>query len=77
MQKAEIGRKIYRATPHTTTGIAPAELLFNRKMETKLPQLEISERTEITEQRTEITEQVQKKDEWAKEKTKEHADRKS
>ena len=28
----------YRATPHTTTGFAPAELLFHRKIQTKLPQ---------------------------------------
>jgi hypothetical protein len=28
----------YRATPHATTGFAPAELLFNRKIQTKLPQ---------------------------------------
>ncbi|XP_064472857.1 uncharacterized protein K02A2.6-like [Ornithodoros turicata] len=29
----------YRATPHTTTGITPSELLFGRKIRTKLPQL--------------------------------------
>ncbi|XP_064475523.1 uncharacterized protein K02A2.6-like [Ornithodoros turicata] len=29
----------YRATPHTTTGIPPSELLFGRKIQTKLPQL--------------------------------------
>ncbi|CAB3996654.1 PREDICTED: uncharacterized protein K02A2.6-like [Paramuricea clavata] len=28
----------YRATPHNTTKIAPAELLFNRTIRTKLPQ---------------------------------------
>ena len=28
----------YRSTPHTTTGISPAELLFGRKMRTKLPE---------------------------------------
>ena len=28
----------YRATPHCTTGFAPATLLFNRKIKTKLPQ---------------------------------------
>ena len=27
----------YRATPHTTTGISPAELLFGRKLRTELP----------------------------------------
>ncbi|KAL8610172.1 hypothetical protein ACOMHN_005946 [Nucella lapillus] len=29
----------YRSTPHTTTGISPAELLFSRKIRTKLPTL--------------------------------------
>ena len=29
----------YRATPHKTTGKSPYELLFNRKMQTKLPSL--------------------------------------
>ena len=28
-----------RSTPHTTTGVSPAELLFGRKMRTKLPEL--------------------------------------
>lgn len=29
----------YRATPHTTTGFAPSNLLFNRLIKTKLPQV--------------------------------------
>ena len=29
----------YMSTPHTTTGVSPAELLFGRKMRTKLPEL--------------------------------------
>ncbi len=29
----------YRATPHTTTGKAPAKLLFNRKSTVRLPEL--------------------------------------
>ena len=32
---------MYRSTPHSTTGMSPAELLFNRKLRTKLPQLEM------------------------------------
>ena len=32
----------YRATPHTTTNKAPAELLFNRSIRTKLPEVPIS-----------------------------------
>ena len=29
----------YRSAPHTTTGVSSAELLFGRKMRTKLPEL--------------------------------------
>ncbi|KAK3733402.1 hypothetical protein QZH41_002706 [Actinostola sp. cb2023] len=36
----------YRATPHTTTGVSPAELLFGRKMRTKLPDIQEAERAE-------------------------------
>ena len=35
----------YRATPHTTTELSPAELLFGRKIQTKLPQLHSREET--------------------------------
>ena len=28
---------IYRSTPHSTTGVRPAELLFRRRISTKLP----------------------------------------
>ena len=31
---------MYRCTPHSTTGVSPAELLFDRKIRTKLPQLQ-------------------------------------
>lgn len=30
----------YRTTPHSTTGVAPAELLYSRKVRTKLPELQ-------------------------------------
>lgn len=30
---------MYRTTPHSVTGIMPAELLFQRKLKTKLPEL--------------------------------------
>ena len=29
----------YNSTPHQTTGVAPAELLFGRKIRTKMPEL--------------------------------------
>ena len=32
----------YRATPHITTGFSPAEMLFNRKLQTKLPQIHVN-----------------------------------
>ena len=31
---------MYRSTPHTTTGVSPAELLFGRRIRTKLPHLQ-------------------------------------
>ena len=31
---------MYRSTPHSTTGVSPAELLFGRDIRTKLPQLQ-------------------------------------
>ena len=34
--------RYYRAIPHTTTGKAPAELLFNRKFTVRLPELQVS-----------------------------------
>ena len=33
----------YRATPHKVTGRSPAELLFNRKIRTKLPGLRVQQ----------------------------------
>ena len=37
----------YRATPHSTTGKSPAELLFNRKIHTKLPELVLQNNAEV------------------------------
>lgn len=39
--KADLQRYLvmYRSTPHSTTGVSPAELLYNRPIITKLPQL--------------------------------------
>jgi hypothetical protein len=41
----------YRATTHTTTGISPAEVLFGRKMRTKLPDIQEAGRAEEFEDR--------------------------
>ena len=59
----------YRATPHCTTDIAPSELLFNRKIQTKLPQIEID--TTVPDTHPNIEEM----DKQTKEKMKAHADR--
>jgi hypothetical protein len=32
----------YRTTPHTVTGISPSELMFNRRIKTKLPDMKIN-----------------------------------
>ena len=61
----------YRATPHSTTGFAPAELLFGRKIQTKLPQL-----SSVSDQ-SEIQLKVQQNDDKAKTKMKEYADKNS
>ena len=31
---------MYRSTPHSITGVSPAELLFRRRIRTKLPHLQ-------------------------------------
>ena len=31
---------MYRSTPHSVTGLSPAEMLFGQKIRTKLPQLQ-------------------------------------
>ena len=59
----------YRATPHSTTGFAPAVLLFNRQIQTKLPQVHSN-----AEQEKDSA--VRSKDTTAKEKMKENTDRK-
>ena len=56
----------YRSTPHTTTGMNPAELLFGRKMRTKLPEL----REEV------IASEVRDRDNGMKAKAKVYADKK-
>ena len=57
----------YRATPHSSTGISPAKLLFGREIATKLPEPVEVESTFMSE--------VQIKDAEAKRKMKEHADK--
>ena len=59
----------YRATLHTTPGYSPSDLLFNRVIRTKLPQVV----TVCDERKDEI---VRQKDEQAKTKMKQYADKK-
>lgn len=33
---------MYRTTPHSTTGVSPSEMLFKRKIRTRLPTLDTS-----------------------------------
>lgn len=60
----------YRATPHSTTGFAPFELLFNRKIKKKLPQIS-------TEKNSDTDRIVQRNDERAKERMKKYAIKRS
>ena len=59
----------YHSTPHQTTGVPPAELMFKRKIRSKLPQLESVVRTKSNEQ-------VRDRDQISKQKGKEYADHK-
>ncbi|XP_055605533.1 uncharacterized protein K02A2.6-like [Uranotaenia lowii] len=58
----------YRASPHTTTGRSPAELLFGRKIRTKIPQLANARMVE--------DEAVRDRDHFQKAKGKEYSDEK-
>ena len=66
--KQELNRLLrnYRATPHSTTRIAPATALFGRPMKTKLPELT----TPCSDP------EIRERDQTAKAKMKEHADNK-
>ena len=55
---------IYRSTPHSTTGVSPAQLLFGRRIRTKLPHL----------QEFSIEDEVRDRDNKRKEKEKVYAD---
>ena len=68
--KEELGSLLimYRATPHSTTEASPAELLFRRKLRTRIPG--ISEELPVDDQ------EVRDRDSEAKEKGKLYADEK-
>ena len=58
----------YRTTPHSTTGVSPAELMFRRTLRTKLPELEISENV--------FDEEAREQDAYAKHRNKMYVDEK-
>lgn len=60
----------YRATPHSTTGISPAEMLYGRKIRTEIP-------TISSQKKTVRFEDIAKKDEEMKEKMKRIEDAKN
>ena len=66
--KAELDKYLlaYRSTPHSTTGVSPAELLFGRKIRSKLPSL----------QNHRLESEVRDTDSERKEKGKQYADKK-
>ena len=64
----------YRTTPHSTTGMAPAEMLFRRKIRTKLPEVQITGSVEDTSDFD--FEAVQVRDGEMKEKGKQYIDKK-
>ncbi|XP_053403127.1 uncharacterized protein K02A2.6-like [Mercenaria mercenaria] len=41
----------YRSTPHPSTGLSPYELMFNRKMKTKLPQFSVFRKDKYVRER--------------------------
>lgn len=58
---------MYRTTPHSVTGVSPAELLFNRKLRTKIPEINGNSKF--------IEAEVREQDMWLKEKGKQYCDK--
>lgn len=58
---------MYRSTPHSTTGVSLAEMLFGRKIKTKMPEI-VGERV--------LDEETREGDAWNKVKGKEYYDEK-
>lgn len=59
----------YRATPHCTTGVSPAEALYGRKLNVTLPQL--PQQTRVSE----LHEKLQRRDTANKAKSKDYSDK--
>ncbi len=63
----------YRTTPHTVTGVSPAEMLMGRKLRDKLPKLELMSNEPMTELRWQA--QIRERDQRRKRYEKELADK--
>ncbi|XP_014666346.1 PREDICTED: uncharacterized protein K02A2.6-like [Priapulus caudatus] len=61
----------YRATPHTTTGVAPAEALYRRRFRTQLPQLPAKDLPLLPD----VHSQIKLRDATNKAKMKQYADK--
>ena len=59
----------YRSTPHAVTGVSPAEMMYKRKMRTKLPE-------NVTEKDKCVDRQVRERDAYSIQKGKLYADNK-
>ena len=59
----------YKAAPHKTTGRSPFEIMFNRKMKTKLPQIKKKKESEMDKE-------IREKHDREKDKQKSYADKK-
>ena len=59
----------YRATPHSPIGKPPSEILFNRPIKTRLPQMETEGRFNLDEDK-----ELRDKDQQKKSKMKQYAD---
>ena len=64
----------YRATPHSTSGSSPAEMLFNRKMRTELPVPQTRRRWSDSDTKGNLLESLRQKDRRVKAYMKELAD---
>lgn len=60
----------YRTTPHSITGIAPAEMLFKRKVKSKLPEIQLPQISDLEADLDADLEEVEARDSQKKKKEK-------
>ena len=66
----------YRATPHSSTGVSPAEALYGRKIRVKLPENENRTNSKHDDNQEQLDHQIRQHDETMKAKMKRYADNK-